>query len=312
MRIARVHAHPAPPPAPPLSSEQVARACLSLEGLSLGDAFGERFFFVTESAELSPEAPLPPAPWSWTDDTHMALSVVEVLQQYGTINPDELARAFARRFDLEPNRGYTGAAYRLLSELAMGGDWRVLATAMFDGHGSHGNGAAMRAAPIGAAFAGDPERAAREAQCSAAVTHAHPEGQAGAIAVAVAASLAACAEPLRGRDLVDSVLSHLPASEVRTRLIGALAIDPDDLARACDELGTGYELSAQDTVPFCIWSAAHHGHDYERALWCTVAGLGDRDTTCAIVGGIVALSAPTLPAAWLERREPLPAAFRRT
>lgn len=28
-------------------------------------------------------------------------------------------------------------------------------------------------------------------------------------------------------------------------------------------------------------------HDYEAALWLTVSGLGDRDTTCAIVGGIV-------------------------
>ena len=30
------------------------------------------------------------------------------------------------------------------------------------------------------------------------------------------------------------------------------------------------------------------------------------DTTCPIVGGIVALSAGTIPADWLERREALP------
>jgi hypothetical protein len=41
-------------------------------------------------------------------------------------------------------------------------------------------------------------------------------------------------------------------------------------------------------------------------MWTAVAGLGDRDTTCAIAGGIVALRAP-VPAAWLEAREPLPA-----
>jgi hypothetical protein len=46
--------------------------------------------------------------------------------------------------------------------------------------------------------------------------------------------------------------------------------------------------------------------DFADALWWTVAGLGDRDTTCAIVGGIVSLSANGLPADWLERREPLP------
>jgi hypothetical protein len=41
----------------------------------------------------------------------------------------------------------------------------------------------------------------------------------------------------------------------------------------------------------------------------TVAGMGDRDTTCAIVGGIVALSAgrESIPRAWLSAREPLDA-----
>jgi hypothetical protein len=43
-------------------------------------------------------------------------------------------------------------------------------------------------------------------------------------------------------------------------------------------------------------------------MWTTVAGLGDRDTTCAIVGGIVALSAApaTIPSTWVAAREPLP------
>jgi ADP-ribosylglycohydrolase len=70
-------------------------------------------------------------------------------------------------------------------------------------------------------------------------------------------------------------------------------------------LGTGNEVSAQDTVPFCLWSAAYHLENFEDALWWTARGLGDCDTTCAIVGGIVALSAPEIPALWLERREPL-------
>ena len=37
----------------------------------------------------------------------------------------------------------------------------------------------------------------------------------------------------------------------------------------------------------------------------TVSGLGDRDTTCAIVGGAVALGCKALPAKWLRPREPL-------
>ncbi len=65
-------------------------------------------------------------------------------------------------------------------------------------------------------------------------------------------------------------------------------------------------MSAQDTVPFCLWSAAYRLDHFEEALWWTAKGGGDCDTTCAIVGGIVALSAQAIPAAWLEQREALP------
>jgi ADP-ribosylglycohydrolase len=46
-------------------------------------------------------------------------------------------------------------------------------------------------------------------------------------------------------------------------------------------------------------------------LWAAVSGLGDIDTNCAIVGGIVAMSAgaDSIPADWIEAREPLPAWF---
>jgi hypothetical protein len=42
-------------------------------------------------------------------------------------------------------------------------------------------------------------------------------------------------------------------------------------------------------------------------LWTTVSGLGDRDTTCAMVGGIVALAVghAGIPRAFVEAREPL-------
>ena len=53
--------------------------------------------------------------------------------------------------------------------------------------------------------------------------------------------------------------------------------------------------------------AARHADDFETAIWSTLRGLGDRDTTCAIVGGIVSLSAPpeTVPDVWRASREAL-------
>jgi ADP-ribosylglycohydrolase len=72
-------------------------------------------------------------------------------------------------------------------------------------------------------------------------------------------------------------------------------------------LGNGSQVLASDTMPFTLWCAARHLDGYEEALGTTVAAPGDRDTSCAIVGGIVALSAgrDQLPAGWLAAREPL-------
>jgi len=281
----------------------LANAFLSLEGLSVGDAFGELFFRLSPQ-ETSP-ADLPPGPWPWTDDTHMALSIVEILKRYGHIEQNALARAFARRFSEEPFRGYAGGAMRLLGLVALGEDWRELSPQLF-GHGSYGNGAAMRAAPIGGFFHNDLQRAAREARLSAVITHAHPEGQAGAIAVSVAAAIAASRPYPTGTEFLMKILPYVPEGITKAGIQRALRIPPDDLYGAALELGTGNLVSAQDTVPFCLWSASHHLYDFEAALWCTAKGMGDCDTTCAIVGGIVALSAPEIPDSLLKRREPLP------
>lgn len=280
----------------------LSKARQSLEGLSVGDAFGELFFSI--SPRTTSPSDLPPGEWRWTDDTCMAVSIVEVLEEHGYIEQDALAQAFARRYEEDPYRGYGRGAAALLGRVAAGADWRSVAPSLFDG-GSYGNGAAMRVAPVGGFFHDDLQRAAQEAQRSAVVTHAHPEGQAGAIAVAVAAALAARNPHPSGRDFLERVLEFVPQGLTRDRLRLALDIPPGALRQAAQALGTGYEISAQDTVPFCLWSAAHHLDDYEQALWWTVRGQGDVDTTCAIVGGIVALSAGNIPPQWLERREPL-------
>lgn len=285
------------------TDQAFAKAKLSLKGLSVGDAFGELFFSL--SLYTTSSSQLPNRLWRWTDDTHMALSIVEILKAYGHIQQDALAKAFARRYQEEPFRGYAGGAARLLRQVAAGADWRIVSPFLF-GNGSYGNGAAMRAAPIGGFFYNDPKRAAQEAQRSAVITHAHPEGQAGAIAVAVAAALVATTSYSSGRNLLEEVMVLVPDSIVRQGIKQALEIPAADLNDAMSKLGTGNDVSAQDTVPFCLWSAAYHLDNFEEALWQTVKGMGDCDTTCAIVGGIVALSAPSIPETWLKRREPLP------
>jgi ADP-ribosylglycohydrolase len=285
---------------------RLQRARASLEGLALGDAFGEQFFRSASTVQTMVATRLPPkAPWICTDDTVMALSIVDVLAKRGSIDQDRLASMFAARYCADPARGYGGGARRILTDVAAGVHWRVVSRMAFGGRGSMGNGGAMRAAPIGAFFADDPGAAADQAGRSAEVTHAHLEGQAGAMAVAVAAACVAASvrEP---RAIFDAVLELTPASETWDGIETAATLAADtsvDVAVAA--LGNGERVVSQDTVPFCLWCAAWHVGRYEDALWTAAAGLGDRDTTCAIVGGILASDpAVALPEAWLAAREP--------
>jgi len=165
----------------------------------------------------------------------------------------------------------------------------------------------MRAAPIGGFFYDDLERTAKEAELSAEITHAHTEGKAGAIAVAVAAAIAANRPYPTGADFLKEIISFVPDGMTKSRVELATKIPHDAFWDAAKQLGTGHEVSSQDTVPFCLWNAAYRLGNYEDALWSTIKGMGDVDTTCAIVGGIVALSAPEVPESWLRRREPLKA-----
>lgn len=289
----------------------LACAYLALDGLSVGDAFGEQFFVDPNEAQNQiEERCLPAPPWTYTDDTEMALSVVAVLREHGGIVQDVLAQSFAAHCD--PQRGYGPTTRELLARIQQGEDWADAAHGLFGGAGSQGNGAAMRAAPIGGYFADDLEPVVHHARLSAEVTHLHPEGIAGAIAVAVAAALAwqrrNKASLAHGRAFLDHVLSHVPDSLVREKIRHARNLQEGASVRlAVAALGNGMGLSAPDTVPFALWCAAQHLDDYAQALWLTVSGLGDRDTTCAIVGGIVALhiGADGIPADWLQAREPL-------
>lgn len=291
---------------------RLARARCALEGLSVGDAFGARFFVSEEAALARIEArQLPSPPWPYTDDTQMALSIFSILRHYGTIDQERLAESFAGRYD--PSRGYGPSMHRQLRSIRAGQPWQEAANSQFDGQGSFGNGAAMRVAPLGAFFADNLETAVEQARRSAEVTHTHPEAIAGSIAIAVAAAwawrLRHVETPPTRSAFLDLILPFVPTSEVRRKIQWARDIaTTTSAASAAAMLGNGTGLSAQDTVPFVLWCAGEHHNNYEEALWLTISGLGDRDTTCAMVGGIVALSTGVegIPPSWLYAREVLP------
>jgi len=299
--------HAADPDSDPERPLPFSRALDSLRGLAVGDALGSQFFVPANHTALLNGDP-PPGPWGWTDDTEMACSVLAVLARHGRIDQDALAASFAEHHDFD--RGYGPAVGRMLRLIRQeGADWRELSAGLFNGQGSWGNGAAMRVAPLGAWYAGDPEQAAHQAEISAYTTHQHREAVAGAIAVAAAAAIAAGpAGPGDPDALLGEVLGLVPRSAVAAGIRRARdLLDYGDVATVAAVLGCGRRTSAHDTVPFALWAAARNLGDFERAFWTTARAGGDMDTTCAIVGGIVA-SRPggEPPRTWTMRTEALP------
>jgi ADP-ribosylglycohydrolase len=296
-----------------MSQERLARAAASLEGLSVGDGFGEQFFHISpdSAANYLNYRQLPFQAWPFTDDTNMALSIFSLLRQRGEIDQNALATSFAQRY--EPQRKYGASMRGLFLKILNGIPWFEAATGLFEGQGSYGNGAAMRVAPLGAYFADDLEVAAEQARLSSEITHANIEGIAGGIAVAVAAAVAWQARNDGGRptrqEFIERVLPYIPDSQVRAKTVHARDLPSgSSLVLAAVALGNGIQISAQDTVPFTLWAAGEHLDNYEEALWITASAGGDVDTTCAIVGGIVAAytGVEGIPAEWRTRREPLP------
>ena len=276
-------------------AERLSAARVSLEGLSVGDAAGRQ-----EQLDGTDVV------WRYSDDTEMGIVLLQVLEAHGAIDQDAVAAGFARRFERDPERGYGPVAYWQLFQLASGRDWRSVSTEPYGGQGSLGNGAAMRVAPVGAYFADDLGEAVHQAQLSAAVTHAHPDGQAGAIAVAVAAACAATTP-----SFFEQVLTHTPAGPTRDGILQAASLTGSDPVDAAAMLGDGTLVRSADTVPLALWCAAQHMDNYERAIRLALAACqrrsADRDTVCAIVGSIVVLAAgiESIPPAWRSAREPL-------
>ena len=107
---------------------------------------------------------------------------------------------------------------------------------------------------------------------------------------------------MRPAAFLEAVRAHTPEGKVREGIDRALELPASTTALdAALTIGNGARATAQDTVPFALWSAARSLDSYEDALWETVTAAAIIDTNCAIVGGIVAMRAGvgSIPREWL-------------
>jgi len=264
-------------------------------GLALGDALGARH----------EGGPLGQAAWwllglgkgdllRWSDDTEMALGLAASLVEKGGVDADHLARTWAD--GMSATRGYGSGARRLLTMIRAGADWRDANCAIFP-DGSFGNGAAMRAAPLGLFYHREPAELERAARRAAEITHAHPLGIEGGILIARATAMA-----LSGDLDLGALGDGCREDEFRDRLKTAVQdLDRDAVVR---RLGNGIEAHRSAvTAVHC----ARRFREFLPMMEFIISLGGDTDTIGAMAGGIFGArhgtaALPEEPLARLEER----------
>lgn len=245
----------------------------------------------------------------FTDGTVMTVAVAEALMNGG--EKDNFIDAMKKYGRMYPNAGYGGRF----------GAW--LFSDSREPYNSFGNGSAMRVAPCGwvmncgftARTGMWPTNGRELARRSAAVTHDHPEGIKGAMAVADAIFMnryyfgGYCGD-------YETPISDDHA-ECKRRLKEHIEKEYGyDLSMTLDEIRPTYKFNetCQNTVPQAI-IAFIESMDFEDAIRNAISLGGDSDTLAAITGGI-AEAAYGVPQwmkdkAWEYLDEPLRDVLRR-
>jgi ADP-ribosylglycohydrolase len=290
---------------------RIENAKKSLLGVSVGDAFGESFFGATDEIVSSIQSrKIPATKWEFTDDTVMSIAIFEELEADGEIDQDQLIKKFYTYHNLDTGRGYGATLRRLLREIEEGQNWKDVSRTAFDGQGSMGNGAAMRVCPIGAFHFDNLQKVKELAAKSAEITHFNIEAIAGAIAIglgtALTTKMAIDNYFLTSIEFIDRIVHELPDSDTKSKISKSKDVSYNfQIETVKSILGNGTYMTSQDTVPFAIWCTAYNLENFEEGLWKAVSILGDRDTICAMVGGMTIMSSKkeNIPSAWITSVE---------
>lgn len=267
-------------------------ASRSLTGISIGDAFGESFFGEESLMKTDiHQRILPKVSLDFTDDTIMSIAIFKSLEKFGEINQNFLAEEFTKNYYLDINRGYGPSMHQYFRAIKSGENWKEVSYSKFEGQGSMGNGGAMRASVIGAYFYDDLDKLKKNAELSCEVTHSNKEAIEGTKAIALAAAFAVHEKlgitTFIQEEFIQKIQNELEDSDMKSKLNKVLYLDGNpSIELLVKTLGNGINMTAQDTVPIVIWMLSRYRNHFEECLWNTVSALGDRDTTCAMAGGI--------------------------
>lgn len=300
------------------------RIAQHLVGCLLGQALGDALGFVVEArppdvaetyvrdcllAGRAGDRAHPDYPFGqYSDDTQLARELLISVREAGGWHPTAFAARIAELFrtgaDVGAGEGTRGAARRLLA----GTSWLESGTPP----PYAGNGSAMRAAPLGILFAGDPAAARTAAREQSRITHLDPRCAAGAVAVAGAALLATAPGPLDPRELLHRLATWVAAEDtsVGRAVAGVetwLPLEPSAAAARLRAEGLdpghvspwlGISAFVTPSVAWSLYAFLRTPDDYWTTVCTAIAVGGDTDTMGAIAGALAGarLGSDALPA----------------
>ena len=303
---------------PQMAVKMISRYRGAMLGGLVGDCLGATFemkyqtmvparkvtAFLQEVEQMDPETD---ELFRYTDDTAMARQIALSYLEQGRLEPASLARSFTLEYFREPWRGYGGSVVEVFTKLRASQFSHPFqpAAQQFNGSGSYGNGAGMRAHAVGLAAGGAGEGSAQSAAEEVArLTHSHPLGVRGGVVQALAVWHALQgASPAKILAACQSLVAELeegdPHSQYthKLQLVASSLHKPDsDLEEIMFELGN--DVSAVDSIPtalFCFLRVLNEAGStddpcstFQRVLELAIRAGGDTDTiacmACSLAG----------------------------
>jgi ADP-ribosyl-[dinitrogen reductase] hydrolase len=278
------------------------KALGAMLGLAVGDALGAPVDRLAReqvtSVEMVGGGPYAVRPGQGTGVTQMALRLAGSIADLGGYDADHALRGYVAWYRTDPP-GLSDAMRQVLSAVA-GGDDSYRATSSFHlaGGDTSGNGAVMRATPIGVAYAGRDGELRDATLADAALTHFDP--LAGKVALLHNQAVgwlvtdgpqrlvAELKEPSWLDDRIEDVV--IPASSGVRGFAESLAASQPGSALTSIAIGLVVAFNADS---------------FEQGLAWAVGLGGDADANGAVAGALLGarLGASAIPARWLEPLE---------
>lgn len=276
--------------------KNVTKKPAAMVGCGIGDAAGAAFEFksANDPRLLKWKGAFVGGGWGlkagqWTDDTHMALRLADVLLE--GFSPRAVIEAYAAWKKTGDLRGIGSTCSASISHYVSSKD---IATCGATGKYAAGNGTAMRVAPIGLFAQTLPELIELAVQ-DADVTHRNVEAEAGSIAVAYGVRLLSrlttpTAQAVRRvvqqvANVMGLMGPEYRKSDVRKAIQKALRLaktGPHSLKHLLDLGTSGYVVHTVGAAFYCLLSTG----SFREAVVAGVKGGSDADTTGAVVGAL--------------------------